>query len=114
MKAHIRRLLGGATRTINGSVLHHFFVAHACRWFPDITKTGVNKPCRYDPDIDPTYRSFAAHYGFGVLPARPYKPRDKAVIENAVQAARRWMWRRYKALQRSPHQFSFKARDTIN
>ena len=44
---------------------------------PDNTKTGVTKACRYDPDVNPTYQNFAAHYGFGVLPARPYKPRDK-------------------------------------
>jgi transposase len=45
---------------------------------PDNTKTGVSKAHRYDPDINPTYHNFAMHYGFGVLPARPYKPRDKA------------------------------------
>ena len=58
---------------------------------PDNTKTGVTKPCRYDPDVNPTYQNFAAHYGFGVLPARPYKPRDKAIVENAVQVAQRWI-----------------------
>jgi transposase len=58
---------------------------------PDNTKTGVSKSCRYDPDVNPTYQNFAAHYGFGVLPARPYKPRDKAVVENAVQVAQRWI-----------------------
>jgi transposase len=47
---------------------------------PDNTKTGVSKACRYDPDINPTYQNFAMHYGFGVLPARPYKPRDKAYV----------------------------------
>jgi transposase len=36
----------------------------------------VSKAHRYDPDINPTYHNFAVHYGFGVLPARPYKPRD--------------------------------------
>lgn len=46
---------------------------------PDNAKTGVSKACRYDPDVNPTYRDFAAHYGFGVLPARPYKPRDKGL-----------------------------------
>jgi transposase len=45
---------------------------------PDNTRTGVSKAHRYDPDINPTYHNFAVHYGFGVLPARPYKPRDKA------------------------------------
>ena len=34
---------------------------------PDNTKTGVTKPCRYDPDVNPTYQNFAAHYGFGVF-----------------------------------------------
>ncbi|MGA8528323.1 MAG: IS21 family transposase [Acidobacteriaceae bacterium] len=58
---------------------------------PDNTKTGVSKSCRYDPDVNPTYANFAAHYGFGVLPARPYKPRDKAVVESAVQVTQRWI-----------------------
>jgi transposase len=31
------------------------------------------------------------HYAFGVMPARPYKPRDKAVVESAVQVAQRWI-----------------------
>ena len=58
---------------------------------PDNTKTGVSKACRYDPDVNPTYHNFALHYGFGVLPARPYKPRDKAVVESAVQVTQRWI-----------------------
>jgi transposase len=58
---------------------------------PDNVKTGVSKPCRYDPDLNPTYQEFALHYGFGVVPARPYKARDKAVVEQAVQVAQRWI-----------------------
>ncbi len=58
---------------------------------PDNTRTGVTKACRYDPDLNPTYQNFAMHYGFGVMPARPYKPRDKAVVESAVQVAQRWI-----------------------
>ena len=45
------------------------------------TKTGVTKACRYDPDLNPTYQEMAMHYGVGVVPARPYKPRDKAKVE---------------------------------
>jgi transposase len=45
---------------------------------PDNVKTGVKHPCRYEPDLNPTYREMAEHYGLAVLPARPYKPRDKA------------------------------------
>jgi len=52
---------------------------------PDNTKTGVAKPCRYEPDLNPTYQEMAAHYGVGVLPARPREPRDKAKVEAGVQ-----------------------------
>ena len=58
---------------------------------PDNTKTGVTKAHRYDPDLNPTNYNFAVHCGFGIVPARPYKPRDKAKVENAVQVAQRWI-----------------------
>lgn len=58
---------------------------------PDNLKSGVHKACRYDPDLNPTYNDMAAHYGVAVLPARPRKPRDKAVVENAVQVVQRWI-----------------------
>ena len=58
---------------------------------PDNTKTGVIRACRYDPDVNPTYQEMAMHYGFGVLPARPYKPRDKAKVEAGVQLVQRWI-----------------------
>lgn len=47
---------------------------------PDNTKTGVSKAHRYDPDLNPTYYNFALHCGFGIVPARPYKPRDKTCV----------------------------------
>jgi transposase len=58
---------------------------------PDNTKTGVSKAHRYDPDLNPTYYNFALHCGFGIVPARPRKARDKAKVENAVQVAQRWI-----------------------
>src|SRR5258707_6060396 len=58
---------------------------------PENTKTGVTKAPRYDPDLNPTYYNFALHCGFGIVPTRPYKPRDKAKVENAVQVAQRWI-----------------------
>jgi len=58
---------------------------------PDNLKTGVKHPCRYEPDLNPSYRDMAEHYGLAVLPARPYKPRDKAKAEAAVQVAQRWI-----------------------
>jgi transposase len=58
---------------------------------PDNAKTGVNKACRYDPDLNPTYQEMALHYGVGVVPARPYKPRDKAKVESGVLLIERWI-----------------------
>jgi len=58
---------------------------------PDNTKTGVSKAHRYDPDLNPTYYNFALHCGFGIVPARPRKPRDKAKVESAVLVAERWI-----------------------
>ena len=52
-------------------------------------KTGVTNPSRYEPDLNPTYQEMAEHYGCTVIPARPYKPRDKAKGENAVQVVER-------------------------
>ena len=58
---------------------------------PDNTRTGVSRACRYDPDLNPTYQEMAMHYGVGVVPARPYRPRDKAKAEVGVQVAQRWI-----------------------
>ncbi len=51
---------------------------------PDNLKSGVTSPCRYEPELNPTYRDLAAHYGVSVIPARVRKPRDKAKVENGV------------------------------
>ena len=58
---------------------------------PDQLKSAVTIPCRYEPGIQRTYAELAAHYGTTILPARPAKPRDKAVAEVAVQVAERWI-----------------------
>src|SRR5206468_4895231 len=58
---------------------------------PDNPRTGVNRACRYEPDLNRTYLEMSQHYGTAILPARPYKPRDKAKVENAVLLAERWI-----------------------
>jgi hypothetical protein len=58
---------------------------------PDNPRTGVTRACRYEPDLNRTYHEMAQHYGIAVLPARPYKPRDKAKVENAVGIVERWI-----------------------
>jgi len=58
---------------------------------PDNLKAGVTHPCRYEPDVNPTYADMASHYGCAVIPTRVRKPRDKAKVENAVLQVERWV-----------------------
>ena len=60
--AHVRlfRFLGGIPRLI----------------VPDNLKSGVNKASFYDPEINRSFGMMAVHYGVGVLPARPRRPRS--------------------------------------
>ena len=82
--AHVRmfRFFGGAPRLL----------------VPDNLKSGVNKASFYDPEINRTYGAMAAHYGVGVLPARPYKPRDKAKVEAGVRFAQTYILGRLRRL----------------
>jgi transposase len=73
--------------------------AHAFEFFggcpevvvPDNLRSGVTKAHRYEPDLNATYQEMAAHYGVAIIPARPYKPRDKAKVEAGVQLVERWI-----------------------
>ncbi len=58
---------------------------------PDNLKSGVNKPCFYEPEINQTYAELAAHYGAAVLPAKPRSPRYKAKVEGGVLVSKRWI-----------------------
>jgi transposase len=58
---------------------------------PDNPRTGVDRACRYEPDLNRTYSEMSEHYGTAIMPARPYKPRDKAKVENAVLLVERWI-----------------------
>lgn len=71
--AHVRmfRFFGGVPRLI----------------VPDNLKSGVNRSSFYDPEINRSYGMMAAHYGVGILPARPRRPKDKAKVENGVRFA---------------------------
>ena len=51
---------------------------------PDCLKSAVEDSNQYEPDINPEYNDFARHYGIVILPARPNTPKDKAMVESAV------------------------------
>lgn len=75
--SHVRmfRFFGGAPKLI----------------VPDNLKSGVHKASFYDPEINRSYGKMADHYSVGVLPARPYKPRDKAKVEAGVRFAQSYI-----------------------
>ena len=58
---------------------------------PDNLKSAVTHPSYYEPDLNPTYRDLAEHYGIAIIPARPYRPREKAKAEVGVQVVQRWI-----------------------
>lgn len=52
---------------------------------PDNLKSAVTKSNKYEPTLNETFYDFAEHYSTTILPARSYKPRDKALVEGAVK-----------------------------
>ena len=62
----------------------------------DNLASGVTRAHRYEPDVNATYQDMAAHYGVAVIPARPYKARDKAKVEAGVLLAERWIMARLR------------------
>ena len=63
---------------------------------PDNLKSAVSKPCRYEPDLNPSYAELAEHYGTAVIPARVRKPKDKSKAEVGVQIVERWILARLR------------------
>ena len=63
---------------------------------PDNLKAAVNRPHRYEPELNRTYEALAQHYGVAVVPARPRRPRDKAKVEVGVQVVERWILARLR------------------
>ena len=57
----------------------------------DNLRAGVTKACFYEPAVNRTYAEMAAHYNTAIVPARPYRARDKAKVEVAVQVATRFI-----------------------
>jgi transposase len=55
----------------------------------DNLKAGVNKAHIYDPVVNPGFVDFANHWNFAVIPARPYRPRDKAANESGIGVIQR-------------------------
>lgn len=50
----------------------------------DNLKAAVSKASKYEPVLNETFQDFALHYGTTILPTRSRKPRDKGLVEGAV------------------------------
>lgn len=65
---------------------------NAFRFFDGVTpyvtvdnqRAAVDHAHWYDPDVNPTFVDFANHWGFAVIPARPFRPRDKGANESGI------------------------------
>lgn len=70
---------------------------NAFRYFGGVTpyvtldnqRAAVDRAHWYDPDVNPTFVDFANHWGFAVIPARPYQPRDKGANESGIGVIQR-------------------------
>ena len=58
----------------------------------DNLKSAVIRSSRYEPTLNEAFRDFAGHYTLAVLPAGPYKPRHKALVEGAVKILYRTLY----------------------
>ena len=51
----------------------------------DNMKSAIVQTSRYEPKVNQIMQDFCNHYGMGIVPARPYKPKDKSLVENKVK-----------------------------
>jgi transposase len=63
---------------------------------PDNPKVGVTRADRYEPELQRSYEEMAAHYRCVVIPARPFRPKDKSRAELTVLLVYRWLLARLR------------------
>jgi transposase len=90
LSQQLRDWIGSNTRALA------FFGGVPSAIVPDQLKSGVTKPCRYEPVVQRSFEEFGAHNNTVVLPARPGKSRDKAKVEAGVLVTQRWILARLR------------------
>ncbi len=63
----------------------HYFGGVPNAIVTDNLKSAVTKGNRYEPTLNEAFRDFVSHYLMAALPAAPYKPKYKALVEGAVK-----------------------------
>lgn len=52
---------------------------------PDNLESAVTRHGKYESELNEDFAAFAEHHGCTVMPARVRKPKDKALVEDAVK-----------------------------
>ena len=63
----------------------HYFGGVPNAIVTDNLKSAVIKSNRYEPTLNEAFRDFVGYYSMAALPAAPYKPKHKALVEGAVK-----------------------------
>lgn len=77
----------------------HYFGGVTNAIVPDNLKSAVNKASAIEPVINEDFAAFAEHYNCVVFPARVRKPKDKALVENAVRLLYREVYSKITGLK---------------
>ncbi|WP_456791579.1 hypothetical protein [Bradyrhizobium sp. USDA 4506] len=64
-----------------------YFGGTARQTVSDNLKAGITRARFHEPIVNRTYADLARHYRSAIVPARPYRPRDKAKVEVADRRA---------------------------
>ncbi len=75
-----------------------FFGGWATLTDPDNLKSAVTKTHRYVPVLNASYQQWSDHYMTAIIPARPYRPKDKSKAENGVLVVERWILARLRKI----------------
>jgi len=70
----------------------HYFWGSPNAIVTDNLKSAVVKSNRYEPTLNEAFRDFVSHYSMAALPAAPYKPKHKALVEGAIKIIYRAMY----------------------
>lgn len=63
---------------------------------PDNLKSAIISNNKNGIVFNENYAELSRHYNYAIEPARPYKPQDKAKVEQGVQAIQRWIIARFR------------------
>lgn len=85
----------------------HFFDGAPMAIVPDNLKAAVTRSDRNEPVINEEFEAFAEHYGCAVYPARARRPKDKALVENAVRLM-------YRSVYVNIEGLTFRSLDSLN